>query len=200
MLGTLVTNVCLDRVTNSTAERVFQNPADAGKEFSRFLENGAKMSPPPFINIDRGTTDTKRFFHGDWTIWKGPIEGSGLKGKDLQDPKSLNIEILEANRLFVRFGSSSSETCKERVASTWDGTGFVRPDWSVFVTLSRNRLLVDRFFADPRIDSLVFGGAVVRDPEGQPRLPTLSKNGQVIMLNLRNDKLSDQHPSLVYFR
>ncbi len=200
MLGTLMTNLSLQRVPEHAAESVFQNPVKAGEELSRFLENGARMSPPPFININREATDTKQFFHNSgWTIWKGSISGDGLEGEDLQDSKSLNVSILDANRLIVWPSKSMSETCSERVATTWDGMRLVRPDWSVFVTLSRNRHLIDRFFADERFRYLVFGGAIVRDPKGQPRMPILPKSGQVEMLHVRADELSAEHPSLLYF-
>lgn len=78
---------------------------DVDRRLKAFLNNGLNfvMKGLNVLTIDRAKPfDPAKFIGSDWTIWRGPKNGSGLEGEEEQDTRSLKLaEVDFAKVLFT---------------------------------------------------------------------------------------------------
>ncbi|MDO8590863.1 MAG: hypothetical protein Q7R65_02695 [bacterium] len=174
MLATLQNNVSVGEVPDATAEWVFQNPVEAGREFTLFLKNGAHVliGEPKIIPIDRATPfNPAEFIGSGWTIWKGLAEGNGLEGEEEQDKRSLALTTLDVTHLRLETTLKGEETSivgEEKLKRLQKMTD-IRLDAGIFQTFWRNQHLIpERFKAQTNGNATyVFcDGTVLRGPGG----------------------------------
>ncbi len=174
LFGTLQSNVCTEEIPDATAEWVFQHPVEAGREFTLFLKNGARVfiGEPKTIPIDRTTPfNPAEFIGAGWTIWKGPAEGNGLEGEEEQDARSLALTTLDVTRLRLETTLKGEETSivgEEKLKRLQKMTD-IRLDAGIFPTFWRNQHLIpERFKAQSNGNTTyVFcDGTVLRSPDG----------------------------------
>src|ERR687895_90509 len=86
--------------------KLLANPEGWWLAFKRILR---KENPweNHILTIDRATPFNPTAFTGEgWSIWRGPINGNGLKGVEEQDRRSLKLTEVDFSRV-------SFETCLE---------------------------------------------------------------------------------------
>ncbi len=175
MLATLQNNVSVGEVPDSTAEWVFQNPKEAGEQFTLFLKNGAQVliGKIETISIDRTTPfNPAEFIGAGWTIWKGPADGKGLEGEEEQDARSLALTTLDATRLRLETTLKGEETSivgEEKLKRLQKMADVIRLDAGIFQTFWRNQHLIpERFKAKTNGDTtyVYCDGTVLRCPRG----------------------------------
>lgn len=174
MLATLQNNVSVREVPDATAEWIFQNPKEAGEQFTLFLKNGAHVLVGKIetIPIDRTTPfNPAEFIGAGWSIWKGPAEGNGLEGEEEQDARSLVLTMLDITRLRLETTLKGDETSVvgegkfKRLQKMTD----TRLDAGIFQTFWRNQHLIpERFKAktNGNITRIYCDGTVLRSPNG----------------------------------
>lgn len=174
LFGTLQGNVNIGDVPDSTAEWVFQNPKEAGEQFTLFLKNGAQVliGKAETISIDRTTPfNPAKFIGADWSIWKGPAEGNGLEGEEEQDARSLAITTLDVTRLRLETTLKGEETSivgEEKLKRLQKMTD-IRLDIGIFQTFWKNQHLIpERFKAKTNGNTtyIFCDGTVLRSPYG----------------------------------
>ena len=85
--------------TNAEIKRMCEG--DNPTLLRRFLNNGCKfvMKGPSTLVIDRANLPTpEKFIGADWSIWRGPADGKGLKGEEDQDPRSLTLTEVDFSK------------------------------------------------------------------------------------------------------
>jgi len=174
MLATLQNNVSVGEVPDATAEWVFQHPVEAGREFTLFLKNGARVliGKVETIPIDRTVPFNPAEFVGvGWSIWKGPANGSGLEGEEEQDARSLALTTLDITRLRLETTLKGEETSivgEEKIKRLMAMTD-IRLDAGIFQTFWRNQHLIpERFKAQTNGNTtcIFCDGTVLRSPDG----------------------------------
>lgn len=175
LFGTLQGNVSIGDVPDSTAEWVFQNPKEAGEQFTLFLKNGAQVliGKTETISIDRTTLfNPVEFIGAGWSIWKGPADGNGLEGEEEQDARSLALTTLDVTRLrletTLKKGEETSIVGEEKLKRLQKMTD-IRLDAGIFQTFWRNQHLIpERFKAKTNGNTtyIFCDGTVLRSPRG----------------------------------
>ncbi|HEY9583636.1 MAG TPA: hypothetical protein VJI66_01570 [Candidatus Paceibacterota bacterium] len=157
-------------------DRIIRDPVGASKQFLAFLNNGAELviGEPKIITVDRSQPFNPATFKGlgnGWTIWKGPIDGDGLKGEEEQDSRSLALTELDLTR--VRFETSlksgESQIKGEVKFARLKEAGHVRLDAKVFQTFWENQRLIPLQWKEKtngNTTHIFFNGTVLRDPFG----------------------------------
>jgi len=176
LFGVYLNNVNLAGVDDSFVEWALQNPAEAGEQMNIFLRNRGKViiGEPKVISIYRSKPFEPAKFKGlgeGWTIWKGSIDGDGLKGDEDQDSRSLALTELDLTK--VRF-----ETCLRKKETQIKGeikharlkeAGHIRLDAQVFQTLWENQHLIPlqwKELTNGNTTYIFFDGTVLRNPRG----------------------------------
>jgi hypothetical protein len=115
--GALLSNVDPDRVSQATIDWINQHPSEAGVEVTKWLANGCRLivGEPKVIKLDPSKKfDPAEFIGAGWTIWKGPADGDGLKGKEEIDERSLALTEVDLSKVIL-------ETCLKQGESSIRG-------------------------------------------------------------------------------
>jgi len=178
-MAALSTNVDWAKVRfegSNLQELLIRDPARAAEQFTAFLNNGAKLiiGEPKVITIDRSQPFDPVAFKGlgkGWTIWKGPIDGDGLKGEEEQDSRALAITNLDLTKIRFETGLKSGENRikGETKLARLKEAGHTRLDAKVFLTLWENQHLIPLQWKEQtngETTYVFFDGTVLRDPRG----------------------------------
>ncbi len=177
MLATLQNNVSVAEVPDATAEWVFQNPAEAGKEFTLFLQNRARVfiGKIEMMAIDRSKPfDPVEFpsLGKGWSIWKGPADGDGLTGEEEQDPRSLALTELNLTTLQLETTLKGDETSivgEDKLKRLKATESLIRLDAGIFLTFWNNKHLIPERFKKKTGGNTTYifcDGTVLRSPHG----------------------------------
>lgn len=157
-------------------ERIIRNPTEAAKQFVAFLNNGGNLiiGEPKVILIDRSEPFDPATFKGlgkGWLIWKGPIDGDGLKGEEEQDARSLALTELDLTKVRFETGLKSGEGSikGEAKLARLKEAKHVRLDAKVFLTLWENQHLIPLQWKEKTNGNttyVFFNGTVLRDSNG----------------------------------
>ena len=157
-------------------ERIIRDPTEAAKQFVAFLNNGGNLiiGEPKVILIDRSEPFDPATLKGlgkGWTIWKGPIDGDGLKGEEEQDARSLALTELDLTKVRFETGLKSGESSikGEAKLARLKEAGHVRLDAKVFLTLWENQHLIPLQWKEKtngNTTHIFFDGTVLRDSDG----------------------------------
>ncbi|MBC7836702.1 hypothetical protein H7X87_02910 [Acetobacteraceae bacterium] len=77
------------------------NSEDKMRKVKRFFDNGCQLvvKGPNALVIDRASLPTPaQFIDKDWSVWKGPKDGDGLKGYAEEDPRSLALTEIDFSK------------------------------------------------------------------------------------------------------
>lgn len=148
-------------VSENVLNQILQDPARAGKEFLKFLRNGARVviSEIKKILIDRlKPFDPEKFIGEGWKI-------------DEEDKHSLAITELDLTKVefvdMLKEGESSvgGEEKQKRLVKA----GHIRLDAKMFQTLWENQELIPASWKEPiggNTRYIFFDGTVLRSPSG----------------------------------
>ncbi len=139
------------------------------------------------IQIDRSQPLTPNFIGNGWTIWRGPANGNGLRGKDDQDERSLALTKLDLTKVQFETTLKKNENCvggKER-HNRLRKMGYIRLDIKIRQTLFENETLIPESWKD-NINGycryIFFDGTFLRNPDGQRCVPYMCwRNGEWIL-------------------
>ena len=177
IMAALATNADWDSIDFDAAglqDRVMRDMVAAGRQFTAFLKNGARVivGEPKIIPIDRSIPFNPAAFIGNgWSIWRGPADGNGLKGVKDQDERSLaltqinlaDIQLVTCLKGAETVVKGEEKQCRLKV------DGRVRLDAKVFQTFWENQALIPERFKEKvngNIQFTYFDGTVLRDPGG----------------------------------
>ncbi len=145
-----------------------------GERFTIFLKNGGRViiSEPKIINIDRiNPFDPVAFIGEGWSIWRGPPNGDGLSGEEVQDERSLKLGEVDLTKirlettLKVRETSVAGEEKLKRLIEQ----GYIRLDAKVLQTLWGNQYLIPEAWKQSANGNMIgtfFDGTILRDSDG----------------------------------
>jgi hypothetical protein len=102
--------------TNVTASQIKEicNMVDAGIINRSFVQSIIEHRNPwvgHSLIINRGVPfNPSKFIGQGWTVWKGPVEGDGLSGKEEQGSRSLAFTEIDFDRVFFETCLFAGET------------------------------------------------------------------------------------------
>lgn len=145
------------------------NPEKWWLAFKRFLR---KENPweNHILTIDRATPFNPTAFIGaGWSIWRGPINGNGLKGAEEQDRRSLKLTEVDFSRVSFETCLEGSETriTGEEKLRRHESAGHICLDAKVGQALFEeegHKTL--NWLKDRGITRMEFPGTILRGPYG----------------------------------
>jgi hypothetical protein len=188
IIAALATNTDWSKVRFESArlqERVVRDPVRAAEQFVAFLNNGCQIivGEPKILQIDRSQPfDPVKFIGKGWTIWKGPIDGDGLKGDKEQDSRALAITDLDLTKIRFETGLKGKVTSMkgETKLARLKEAGHIHLDAGVFQTLWQNQHLIPHQWKEQTNGNttfIFFDGTVLRHPGGDRCVLCLFWNG-----------------------
>lgn len=155
-------------------QQLVEDPTGTARKFTSWLKNGGELllPGPRIIQIDRVRTfDPAKFVNKGLTIWRGPVDGEGLKGDEDQDLRALALTEIDLNA--VQF-----DTCLEEGEGLVSGEekllrlkakSSIRLDAGAFQAIWENREMIpDSWKVDATGNTryIYFDGTVLRSPSG----------------------------------
>jgi hypothetical protein len=175
-MATLAVNTewsAIDFEGSGLQDLIVRNPKEAGRQFTAFLRNGARLVVGVLkAVIDRTKSfDAAAFVGSGWTIWKGPADGSGLEGDLEQDARSLAQNEIDMNqvRLVSTLKQRESSIKGEEKLKRLKAAGHIRLDAAMFLFLWQNQHLIPESWKERvngNIQFIYFDGTVLRDSNG----------------------------------
>jgi len=178
IMAALATNTDWDSIDFEGAglqDRVMRDMVEAGRQFTTFLRNGARVivGEPRIIPINRFTPfNPAEFVGAGWTIWRGPVGGDGLSGAEEQDPRSLALTEIDLSAIVLKSTLKPGETVVngEEKLKRLKASGNIRLDVGAFKALWDNRELLPARFKEKTGNNTTFiycDGTVLRGPRGR---------------------------------
>lgn len=188
VMAILMTNVdwsSIDFEESGLQDAVIRNGKEAGDQFTRFLKNRGRVivgDPKSFFTT---SFDPAEFIGKEWKVWRGPIDGDGLKGDEDIDSRSLDL-------VEVSIDSILFETCLEKGEQRITGeeklkrlkaANVVRLGGNVFLGLwldfetNKENSILEHLYRTRKITYLDFFGLILRDPRGNRCVLFLYHNG-----------------------
>lgn len=162
VMATLATNVDWETLdADILQEEIVSRPMEAGKQFTAFLKNGARLiiGEPKIVKIDR----SKAF---------DPVSSIG-KGWSIeeQDEGSLAITELDVTKVqFKKMLRDDESTIEgEKKLQRLKEAGYIRLDAIIFQTLWENQYLIPEKWKEKTEDNttfIYFDGTILRRPDG----------------------------------
>ncbi len=175
VISTLANNVDWDVLDGDVLQRqIVENPKEAGIQFTAFLKNGGRVMVrgSNIVQINRTQPfNPSTFIREGWSIWKGPIDGNGLKGEEAQDERSLALSEVDLSkvRLETMLRGGESSIGGEEKLTRLKASGNIRLDAKVLQTLEKNQSLIPESWKE-RTNGfstyIYFDGTVLRGPLG----------------------------------
>ena len=177
IVGILTANTNWDEIDfdqSQLQDQIIRNQVEAGKQFTAFLKNGGRVfvGESRTLKIDRSKPfNPAKFIGKGWSIWRGPVDGDGLRGKPEQDAQSLALTELDLSHVFLEVHLKEGETYtsgEERLRRL-KAAQRIRLDAAVFQTLWENReVLQERFKQKTNGDTtfIFCDGTTLRSPFG----------------------------------
>ena len=149
------------------------SPEEFGRRFTAFLKAGARFSLGG-LKVATAPFDLQKFINKDWTFWKGPKDGDGLKGEEERDKASLALTEVD-------FEKADLLTCLEKGESSITGEEKLirlrklnRPLYgaNVFMGLwqdyqqNKAQSVLEKLYQQKGITYIDFFGGILRDPFG----------------------------------
>lgn len=177
IMAALATNTDWDSIDFEIAglqDHVMRDMVEAGRQFTTFLRNGARVvvGEPRIITIDRFKTFNPAGFIGaGWTIWRGPADGDGLSGDEEQDARSLALTEIDLNAIILKSTLKLGETFVngEEKLKRLKVSGEICLDAGAFKAFWDNRELLPARFKEKINGNTMFvfcDGTVLRSPDG----------------------------------
>jgi hypothetical protein len=177
IMAALATNAdwgSLDFELLGLQDAIIRNPTGAGREFTDFLRNRARLivGEPKIIQIDRSKPFNPAEFIGKgWDFWRGPIDGDGLSGDLDEDPRSLAITQLDLSQIRLVTTLKEGETIINGEEKQWrlKAASYIRLDLGIFQTFWNNQRLIPQLFRELTSGGttyIFFDGQPLRNPNG----------------------------------
>lgn len=177
IMAALATNTNWDSIDFEGAglqDRVMRNAEEAGRQFTTFLRNGARVivGEPRIISINRSTPfNPAEFIGAGWTIWRGPADGDGFSGGEEQDTRSLALTEIDLSAISLKTMIKQGESVVngEEKLKRLKASGVTRLDAGAFKALWDNRELLPARFKEKTGNNTTFvycDGTVLRSPDG----------------------------------
>lgn len=176
VMATLAVNTewsAIDFEGSGLQDLIVRNPKEAGRQFTAFLRNGARLIVGMLkAVIDRTKPFDPAFIGAGWTIWKGLATGNGLEGDEEQDTRSIALAEIDVNQIrLVPTTLKDRETSikgEERLKRL-QAKGHIRLDVAVFLYLWLNQHLIPESWKERvngNIQFITFDGTVLRHSFG----------------------------------
>lgn len=130
------------------------------------------VGEPKIIKIERTKLfNPAEFISSGCSIWRGPKDGNGLKGKEDQDKRALDLTEVDISKIrletMLRSGEASvgGEERLERLKKA----GHIRLDVKIFQILWENQSLIPEEWkekTDGNTTFIFFDGTILRYPRG----------------------------------
>lgn len=177
IMAALATNTDWDSIDFEGAglqDRVMRDMVEAGRQFTTFLRNGARVivGEPRIIPINRSMPfNPAEFIGAGWSIWRGPANGNGLEGDEEQDARSLALTEIDLSAIILKSTFKPGETVVngEEKLKRLKASGNIRLDAGAFKALWDNRELLPARFKEKTGNNTTFiycDGTVLRGPDG----------------------------------
>ncbi len=160
ILGTNVDWDSIDFEESGLQDLVIRDSIEAGKQFTSFLKNGARVivGEPKIISIDRSEPFNPEFIGNGWSI-------------EEQDEKSL--ALTEIDLTAIRFKSMLKDGEKsvkgEEELSRLKSEKYICLDAKIFQTLWENQILIPEKWKEKTNGNttyIFFDGTILRNPYG----------------------------------
>ena len=176
IMAALATNAdwgSLDFELLGLQDAIIRNPTEAGREFTDFLQNRARLviGEPKIIKIDRSKPFNPAEFIGKgWDFWRGPADSNGLEGDLDRDERSLAITELDLSKinLVTMLGPETVIKGEEKLRRL-TRVNHIRLDLGIFQAFWQNQRLIPKLFKEPTnggTTCIFFDGQVLRLPHG----------------------------------
>lgn len=162
IMATLSTNVDWSVLDGDfLQERIIRNPKEAGRQFTAFLQNGARVviGEPKIISVDRSQPfDPVKFLGKGWSI-------------DEQDERSLALTEIDLTKVHLETMLEQGERSikGEEKLRRLKKAGHICLDAKIFQTLWENQILIPERWKEKTNGSttyIYFDGTVLRSPDG----------------------------------
>ena len=161
---------------------------------------GHKVATAPF-------DPTKFIGGGQWSYWKGPINGDGLSGEEERDKASLALTGVNfAKTEFVTCLKTNEDhiTGEEKLARL-KNSGHIIYGATVFQGLwqdyqiRKGNSALERLYKEREVTTIYFFGDVLRHPNGHRFVLCLSRSNDIWIWNYRwlNLDWAAKHPTVV---
>jgi len=150
---------------------------DVNRRITVFLNNGLSLviTKPDLFSIDRSTPfNPSKFIGKNWMIWHGPARGIGLKGKEEQDVRSLELTEIDPSKILFEHclrGGERFITGEEKLIRHIISVGHICLDAKIGQCLleEENQKTLEWFYWAYGISWLEFPGTVLRVREDGSR-------------------------------
>ncbi len=109
------------------------------------------MSIKTVLLVDRSTPfNPETFICKGWAIWRGPIDGDGLKGEEDQDPNALTLTEIDLNNVVLDDGLEINEEILkgEEKFFRLKAKPIIRLDAAILQTLLKKNEMIPDFWKE----------------------------------------------------
>lgn len=163
ILATLAVNTDwadIDFANSGLQDLIIRNPKEAGRQFTAFLKNGARLIVGMVISIIRGRFNPAKFIGDGWSIQSDETDARSTALTELDLTKVQHVTMLKDGETYIK-GEEKLKRLKK--------DGRIRLDADVFYTLWTNQHLIPESWKEPingNTHSIFFDGTVLRDSGG----------------------------------
>ena len=174
LCSSLALTADFEAVDSEVLKKLNNDPKGTAQKFTVWLKNGGNLVLPGqrIIKIDRARTfDPAKFIGSGSTIWRGPANGTGLKGEEDQDQRALALTEINLNAVtFDNCLEEGENVVKGEVKLTrLKAKPVIRLDAAVFQTLWENKVLIPESWKEKvngNTRFIYFDGTILRNPNG----------------------------------
>lgn len=188
-MSVLGNNADFDLIESETLQAVIDDPIGSGREFTRFLQNRARMivNGLKMVITLVATFNPTDFIGKGWTIWKGPANGKGLKGDEDRDVRedSLTEIDLASIELDTCLKDGESRITGEEKLRRLKEAGKIRLGGRAFAAFlldyqsqkDKSESMLEHLYKTRGVTYLDFMGLILRGPSGGRYVLCLGRDG-----------------------
>lgn len=151
----------IDFEGSNLQELIIRNPKEAGRQFTAFLKNGARLIVNALkVLINRGRFNPAEFIGQGWSVIAAETDARSIALTELDLTKVQQVTMLKDGETYVK-----GEEKLKRLKSS----DYIRLDADIFLTLWENQHLIPESWKEKvngNTRYIYFDGTVLRGPSG----------------------------------